>query len=47
MLDKINHFRRAQEGCAQGSNAWYHFHQMEAAWVRKWRETNTLTVVKR
>ena len=46
-LGYIEHFRRAQDGCAQGSDAWYHFHKMAAAWVREWRETSTLTTVKR
>lgn len=47
MLNQIEYYHRAQESCPQGSGSWYHFHALAAMHIRKWRESNTLTAVKR
>lgn len=46
-IDHIEHFRRAMERSAPYSPAWYHFQRSCAVWVLRWRESNTLTLVKR
>lgn len=47
MLATIEHFAEAMRRSIPYTPAWYHYMKMHAVTVRKWRETNTLTSVKR
>lgn len=47
MLATIEHFTEAMRRSIPHTPSWYHYMKMRAVNVRNWRETNTLTSVKR
>lgn len=47
MLATIEHFTQAMGRAVPYTPAWYHYMKLRAVNVRKWREANTLTAVKR
>ena len=47
MLATIEHFAAAMRRSIPHTPAWHHYMKMHAVNVLKWRETNTLTSVKR
>lgn len=42
---QIEFYRRKCATLAYGSPEWYAVHAQGSAWIRKWRETNTLRAV--
>lgn len=47
MLATIEHFAEAMRRSVPYTPPWYHYMKMRAVNVRNWRESNTLTSVKR
>lgn len=47
MLETIQHFTEAMRRSVPYTPSWYHYMKMRAVNVRNWRESNTLTSVKR
>lgn len=45
-MDNIKYYMKTRDSMTKDSQSWHYYNRALAEAVRKWRETNTLTLVR-